>query len=228
MTSPAPRTRRRILMASCLVVGTVVSLSLMVASQWVPFLDWAAVVVALVAGFLATWAALVEFREWRVKAQAEAAAARAEERTRTQHLHETQRAVLTTVDARIQAIAGTLGETRAELDSTRDELVGVKVSLGEARQQVSRLRGDNASLRVELTDLRVENSDLRVENSDLRQQLADAVEADAEADVLTLPRRRVTASTTEWDALDAPTVVELDLQRLAQPLVAEVQARHAN
>lgn len=221
MTSPAPRTRRRILMASCLVVGTVVSLSLMVASQWVPFLDWAAVVVALVAGFLATWAALVEFREWRVKAQAEAAAARAEERTRTQHLHETQRAVLTTVDARIQAIAGTLGETRAELDSTRDELVGVKVSLGEARQQVSRLRGDNASLRVELTDL-------RVENSDLRQQLADAVEADAEADVLTLPRRRVTASTTEWDALDAPTVVELDLQRLAQPLVAEVQARHAN
>lgn len=216
-TSPAPRTRRRILLVSCLTVGTIASLALMIASQWVPFLDWAAVIVALVAGFLATWAALVEFREWRESAAADAAAARAAERLRTQQLHETQRGVLTAVDARIQAIAGSLGETRAELDSTREELVGVKVSLGQAQQQVSRLRGDNEALRVE--------------NTGLRTQLAAAggeVEAAGEADVLTLPRRRATGSTTEWDALEAPTVVDLDLQRLAEPFVAEVQARHAN
>lgn len=216
MTSPAPRSRRRILLVSCLTVGTVLSLALMVASSWAPLLAWAAVIVALVAGFLATWAALVEFREWRLKANAEAAEARAAERERTRQLHETQRGVLTTVDARIQAIAGALGETRSELDSTKEELVGVKVSLGEAQQQVSRLRGDNEALRVE--------------NTGLRTQL-EAATAPAEvgdADVLALPRRRATADVTEWDALEAPTVVDLDLQRLAQPFVAEVQARHAN
>lgn len=217
-TSPAPRTRRRILLVSCLTVGTVASLALMVASRWVPLLDWAAVIVALVAGFLATWAALVEFREWREKAAAEAAEARAAERLRTKQLHETQRGVLTTVDARIQAIAGTLGETRAELDTTREELVGVKVSLGQAQQQVSRLRGDNEALRVENTDLRTQ------------LEAATAVDAEAEegADVLALPRRRATGTTSEWDTLEAPTVVDLDLQRLAQPFVAELQARHAN
>lgn len=216
MTSTAfhstPRTRRRILLVSSLVIGTVASLALMVASSWVPFLDWAAVVVALVAGFLATWAALVEFREWRVKAAAEAAEARAAERTRTHQLHETQRRVLTTVDARIQAIAGTLGEARAELDATKEELVGTKVALGETQQLVSRLRGDNEALRVE--------------NTDLHRRLEAATQT--EADVLALPRRRATATSTEWDALEAPTVVDLDLQRLAQPFVAEVQARHAN
>ena len=215
-TSHAPRTRRRILLVSCLTIGTVASLALMVASRWVPLLDWAAVGVALASGFLATWAALVEFREWREKAAAEAAEARAAERLRTQQLHETQRGVLTTVDARIQAIAGTLGETRTELDATREELVGVKVSLGQAQQQVSRLRGDNEALRVE--------------NIDLRTQLeaATAVDAEAGADVFALPRRRATGTTTEWDTLEAPTVIDLDLQRLAQPFVAEVQARHAN
>ncbi len=214
MTPHAPRTRRRILLVSCLVVGTVVSLALMAASSVVPFLAWVAVVVALVAGFLATWAALVEFKEWRVAAQAEAAAARLAERERTQQLHATQRRVLTTVDARIQAIAGTLGEARTELDATREELVGAKVSLGESQRLVSRLRGDNEALRVE--------------NTGLRRQLADAVAADAGADVLALPRRRATAAATEWDIVEAPTVVDLDLQRLAQPFVAEVQARHAN
>lgn len=186
----------------------------MVANQWVPFLDWAAVVVALVAGFLATWAALVEFREWRLQALAEAAEARAAERLRTQQLHAAQRGVLTTVDARIQAVTGALEETRTELDSTKEELVGTKVALGEARQQVSRLRGDNQALRVE--------------NTGLRQELAAANARDADAEVVELPRRRVTDGATEWDAIEAPTVVDLDLQRLAQPFVAEVRARHAN
>ncbi len=216
MTSPAPRSRRRILLVSCLTVGTVLSLALMVASSRAPLLAWAAVIVALVAGFLATWAALVEFREWRLKANAEAAEARAAERERTRQLHETQRGVLTTVDARIQAIAGALGETRSELDSTKEELVGVKVSLGEAQQQVSRLRGDNEALRVENTGLRTQ------------LEAATAPAEAGDADVLALPRRRATADVTEWDALEAPTVVDLDLQRLAQPFVAEVQARHAN
>lgn len=199
---------------SCLVGGTILSLGLMAVSRWVPPLAWAAVLVALVAGFLATWAALVEFREWRIAAQGEAASARAAERERTQQLHETQRRVLTTVDARIHAIAGTLGETRAELDATKEELVGARVALGEAQQTVSRLRGDNEALRAE--------------NGDLRHQLASTIGADAEADVLALPRRRATDGTPEWDVLEAPTVVDLDLQRLAQPFVAEMQARHAN
>ena len=224
MTSPISRTRRRIFLISCLVVGTIGSLALMVASQWVPFLDWAAVVVALAAGFLATWAALVEFREWRVKAQAEATAARAEERARTRQLHETQRGVLTTVDARLNALAGTLGETRAELDATKGELVEVKVTLGQAQQQVSRLRGDNDALRVENTGLRGENDTLRQELAD--REVVDGAEDTAE--VLALPRRRVAGESTEWEAADAPTVIDLDLQRLAQPFVEEVQAKHAN
>ncbi len=215
-TSPAPRTRRRILLASSLIGGTVLSLGLMVASQWVPFLDWVAVVVALVAGFLATWAALVEFREWRVQAVAEAAAARAAERERTRQLHANQRGVLTTVDARVQAIAGALDEARTELDSTKEVLVDTKVALGEAQQTVSRLRGDNEALRIENTGLR----------SELAAATAEVGEGDAE--VLALPRRRATDGTGAWDALEAPTVVDLDLQRLAQPFVAEVQARHAN
>ena len=218
MTSTAshstPRTRRRILLVSSLVIGTVASLALMVASSWVPFLDWAAVVLALAAGFPPRWPPLVDFRGWRVKAPAEAAEARAAERTRTHQLHETQRRVLTTVDARIQAIAGTLGEARAELDATKEELVGTKVTLGETQQLVSRLRGDNEALRVE--------------NTDLHRRLEAATQTDAQADALALPRRRATATSTEWDALEAPTVVDLDLQRLAQPFVAEVQARHAN
>lgn len=214
MTSPAPRARRRILLVSCLTGGTVASLGLMVASSWVPLLGWAAVIVALVAGFLATWAALVEFREWRVTAAAEASAARSAERDRTHKLHETQRRVLTTVDARIQAIADTLGEARVALDDTKEELVGTKVALGEAQQQVSRLRGDNEALRVE--------------NTGLRHQLVAATQADADASVLELPRRRTVGSDAEWDGGDVPTVVNLDLQRLAEPLVAELQARHAN
>lgn len=216
LTSSAPRSRRRILLVSSLVVGTVASVALMTAGQWVPFLDWAALAVALVAGFLATWAALVEFREWRFAALADAASARAAERERTQQLHETQRRVLTTVDARIHAIAGALGETRTELDATKQELVTTKVTLGESQQLVSRLRGDNESLRAE--------------NGDLRQQLVKATEPAVDADVLALPRRRATETVaqSEWSLVDAPTVIDLDLQRLAQPFVADVQARHAN
>ena len=221
LTSSAPRTRRRVVLVSSLVGGTIASLGLMVAHQWVPFLDWVAVLVALVAGFLATWAALVEFREWRTQALAEAAEARAAERVRTQQLHATQRGVLTTVDARIQAVAGALEEARTELDSTKDVLVGTKVALGEAQQQVSRLRGDNEALRGE-------NTHLRTENAGLRTELAASTVEDAGAEVFALPRRWVTEEASEWEAVDAPTVVDLDLQRLAQPFVAELQARHAN
>lgn len=201
------------------MVGTVASLGLLTASAWSWWLAVPAVLVALAAGFLATWAALAEFAEWRANARAEAAAERAEQRERTQALHASQRHVLATVDARMAALQATVGD--------------MNVELGQSQQQLSRLRGDNEALRIETADLRTENAELRLENTGLRDQVRDLTAArDTEqedvADVFALPRRRASGNAGEWDVLDAPTVVDLDLQRLASPFVAEVQRRHAN
>lgn len=77
-----------------------------------------------------------------------------------------------------------------------------------------------ATVESENHELRLENAELRVENADLREKLEGQ-----QAEVYSLPRRRV----TEDRAGDEPsTVIELDLQRLASPLVAEMQRRHAN
>jgi len=209
---PAPSTsthrRRRI---AVLTLGALVSLALWYASTWVPLLALAAVVVALLAGVLAVWVALVELAAYRATAAREAADERAAHRTKIQSLHEAQRGVLATVDAHTQAL-------RASLDSTT-------VELGETRQEASRLRGDNEALRLENADLREENTDLREENTDLRARLGQ----DASADVVTLPRRRASvAAGPERDDDEPSTVINLDLQRLVSPFVADVQRRHAN
>lgn len=190
----------------------------MAAAPQLPALAWVALAVALLAGFLATWAALVEFREWRERANQAAAQARAEERGRTQDLHATQRRVLGAVHARVTALNG-------ELDDTKKSLTEVTVKFGEASMQVSRLRGDNEALRIENDGLRAVGHELWAENRDLRGQSDAGTEG---ADVLALPRRRMVAGGGEWEAAQAPTVVDLDLQRLSAPFVSELRQLRAN
>lgn len=217
--SSAPRSSHAVTVVAALGLGTALALALAIATRWVPALAWAAVAVALVAGFVAVWAARADFAAWRERAQADASAERTSQREHTRALHATQREVLAAVDARVAALNASLGAT--------------KVSLGRAQQQVSRLRGDNESLRVEIGGLRTENQTLRTENTELRTEndglrVRLASEAGEGAEVLTLPRRHAGAEPGEWDGLDEPTVVNLDLVRLTSPLVAEVRARHAN
>lgn len=201
-----------------LVTGTIVSVGLMAAAPQLPALAWVALAVALLAGFLATWAALVEFREWRERANQAAAEARAEERERTQVLHATQRRVLGAVHARVTALNG-------ELDDAKKSLTDVTVKFGEASMQVSRLRGDNEALRIENDGLRAVGHELWAENRELRGQSDAGTEG---ADVLALPRRRMVAGGGEWEAGQAPTVVNLDLQRLSAPFVSELRQLRAN
>lgn len=198
------------------MVGTIASLVLTFVAQQQPLVAWLAVGVALVAGFLATWAAVVEFAEWRAQAQADAAAERAEQRDRVRALHASQRDVLASVEARSRALRTTLGETRSELQHVTGSLDKVTRSLGQSQLEVSRLRGD-------IEGLRIENAGLRAELEALA-----AVQREGAADVLALPRRGTTGQAgTEWDALEAPTVVDLDLQRLVSPLVADLRSRQA-
>ncbi|MFP5416972.1 MAG: hypothetical protein ACLGHZ_08860 [Actinomycetes bacterium] len=203
--------------------GTVLSLALVVAGQSVPILVWVAVLVALAAGYVAVAAARREFAAWRERVQAEATAERAEQRERTRQLHARQREVLAVVDARMQSLHSSLGKTRASLGEATSSLTTTRAALGQATAQVARLEGDNEALRSV-------NRALRVENADLRSQLVARVEASGEADVVELPRRRGTGEGVEWGETegDAKTVVELDLQRLASPFVAELRRRHAN
>ncbi|MFT3876770.1 MAG: hypothetical protein QM708_10180 [Propioniciclava sp.] len=222
-THSAPRSRRRILLVTSLAVGTAASVALMVAAQWMTLLAWPALIVALLAGFLATWAALVEFREWRERAQADAARARAEERDRTQELHAAQRRVLGAVHGRVRSLSGELVVAKESLTRAESTLAEVNKAYGETRQQVSRLRGDNEALRIENDALRTVGEELWAEN----RQLRASGEA-PEAEVVTLPRRRALARDGEWDLDSAPTVVDLDLARLAAPFISELRERHAN
>lgn len=201
------RSRRRHLLGASLTVGAVVSVALLVASFWVAQLPLsiAAVVVALLGGFLAVWALTVEFREWRERAQDEGETARAEERDRIRIFHVRQREVLSTVDVHTKA--------------TQESLSQVTASLGQAEAQISTLRGDNEAMSIE-------NKALRVENTELRAQIA--IPADEDGTILPLPLRTAAEGGMQWSDLEAPTVVNLDLIRLASPLLDEVKRAHAN
>lgn len=96
----------------------------------------------------------------------------------------------------LQVLQGRNGELRSKLNTTRAEAARLS-------QEAAQLRGDKAALLVELSERR----------------------ADAEAEVLALPRR----VSGRGDAVDlwgedgAPTVVEL--QALANPPVAQADRR---
>lgn len=198
------------LLGASLWVGTIVSLALLVASFFLWPLAIVAVCVALVTAFLTWWSGNVEReaqrQELREQAQVEGDSARAQERERTVTLHARQREVLTVVDHRTKA--------------AQESLSQVTTSLGLAEAQLSTLRGDNEALRVE-------NGALRAENADLRAQVEASVDTDA-ADVVAMPRRPLAEHGTQWSDLEAPTVVNLDLLRLAAPLLDEVKQAHAN
>lgn len=216
-TTPAssigPSRQRRLRRAS-LIVGTIVSVGLVIAATWVPLLSYAAVAVALICGFLAVWAALTEYAEHRTRMREEAAAERAAHRETIQSLHASQREVLEAVDVRNQSLHAELRQTGGELRETRLEL-------GQVRLEVVQLRGDNEALRLD-------NQALRTENAELKSRIPAEGEAADEADVVSLPRRRATEESGDWQPTDAPTVVNLDLQRLASPFVADVVRHHAN
>lgn len=215
--------RFRVLATSALVAGSLVAAALAAGGWWVPWLGAVGVVVAVAAGVLAVWAAYREFREFRARAGREATAALTAHgvqlhEERTQHLE-----VLHVLQERSDALRG--------------ELRGVTRENGELHRTVSTLRGDNAALTADLDSLRVAHQGLQLENHELRTQvLADQAtiaelrgEESPDADVLAIPRRRATGTEgTEWAAGEAPTVVELDLQRLASPFVEDMVRRHAN
>ena len=194
-------------------MGTIVSLALLVASFFLWPLAIAAVCVALLTAFLVMWSGKSEREAMREEliseARAEGDTARAQERERTVTLHARQREVLTVVDHRTKA--------------AQESLSQVTTSLGLAEAQISTLRGDNEALKIE-------NEVLKEENAELRTQLASTTaESDEDAaEVLALPRRTFTGDAPEWSDLEAPTVVNLDLLRLAAPLLAEVKRAHAN
>lgn len=183
-----------------LIAGAVVSAGLLVAALWVPLTAVAAVVVALAAGVTATWIVRREVRAERSAADARLKAERADHRSHLSTLHAQQREVLGVVDAQQRAL--------------KRELAGTRTELGRTQQENSRLRGDNEALRLE--------------NTELRGRIDELEATPAEAEILTLPRRRASRRDDAWAALEEPSVVDLDIARLATPFVEELRRAYAN
>ena len=194
----------RLALVSTVAVGIGVAVALQVASVWTPQLSYAAVVVAVLTAVAAAWQGLRALARQKTDATAAAQIERAQHRESLTASHASQREVLTVVDARTESL--------------RRDLAGVRATLGETQMEVSRLTGDNVVLRQD-------NEGLSRENGELRALVADASGDDSQ--VVTLPRRRAAAE-RNWSDLEAPTVVDLDLQRLVSPLVEELRRAHAN
>lgn len=198
-THAASEARRRAFLL-VLAAGAAVSLALLVGALWVPWAAAGAVAVALLAGVIATAIVRREVRAERADAAARLKAERAGHRAHLSALHAEQREVLGVVDARIRAVARELTESRTEL--------------AEMCRVNARLRGDNAALRQE--------------NTRLRGRIEELEATPDGADVVSLPRRRVGERREARVALDSPTVVDLDIARLATPFVEELRRAHAN
>lgn len=167
--------------------GLVASLGLLIGALWVPWLGWAAVVIALAGGGAATWAVAKAKRAQRTRLLDEAKAERARHRDQLHESNAAQRDVLAIVKSRSQAVSDELQRTRADL--------------GLRLMEVSQLQGD-------IEALKVENSELRDHLTHLRANTTEG------AEVLSLPRRRSAEhDEAEWSAGEAPTIVDLDLMR---------------
>lgn len=180
-------------------MGALVSVGLAVGAQWVPWLAVVAALVAVVAGVVATSSAWREHLAVREAQLAEASQTRAAHTATLTAMHRDHREVLHVLGSRAQDLRVELTQARAEA--------------GELQQELSSVRGDREALRHE--------------NDDLRAQLAAGESEAVEAEVVTLPRRRASATSPDWVVSEAPTVVDLDLQRLAFPFVEDVVRRHA-
>jgi chromosome segregation ATPase len=120
---------------------------------------------------------------------------------------------------RLHQERATQGEVLAAVErrdaSLREELTKVRADAGELRQDLSQLRGDFEALNVTHNELKTSHD-----------ELVERLKAEDPADVVSLPRRRTTdGGEIAFD--EAPTVAELNLQRLVAPFVEEAM-RQAN
>lgn len=184
-----------------LVVGSVLGVAGVVANSYVPGLAYAGVGIAIVAGVVAAVLA------WRAHGQVVYEAGEREVemlRGFTARLHDER----VTNNEVLGLIEGRNAELGAELTATRLELGGI-------RQDLSELRGDYETLAHEHFELKISHD-----------ALLDQVKAESGSDIVSLPRRRtVDGEEVTWE--EAPTVAELNLQRLVAPFVAE-EVRQAN
>ncbi|MFV0407718.1 MAG: hypothetical protein ACK5LN_13020 [Propioniciclava sp.] len=187
-TSPAAAdSPYRTWMRLSLGIGVAASLALVVAATWIPWLAWIAVAVAVAGGILATWSVVLAKRALQERLADEAQEERQEHRENLRAAHAGQREVLVAIDVQTRALRQDLAQVRSELGLSQMETSRLKGDL-------QALRGKNATLQEQLMLLRLTSNE--------------------GAEVLSLPRRgAVAGGKPEWSVGDAPTIVNLDLQR---------------
>lgn len=179
-----------------LFAGAVVGIAGVAADSILPGLAYAGVGIAILAGVIAAVLA------WRAHKEALVDSGKREVEMMqgfSARLHEertTHGEVLNVVERRDAAL--------------RTELSQVRSDSGELKQELSQLRGDFEALALTHDDLQASHD-----------ELVERLKVDHPADVVSLPRRRTTES-GEMAFDEAPTVAELNLQRLVAPFVEEV------
>ncbi len=197
----APRTRGRVLSGVSLFAGAVVGISGVAADSLLPGLAYAGVGIAILAGVIAAVLAWKEHRQALVDSGKREVEMLQGFSARLHEERATQGDVLNAVERRDTAL--------------RAELAQVRSDSGQVKQELSQLRGNFEALTLTHSELKTSHDELveRLKNQD-------------PADVVSLPRRRTTES-GEKTFDEAPTVAELNLQRLVAPFVEEAM-RQAN
>jgi hypothetical protein len=192
-----------------LVAGAVLSVAAAFGTIWIVR---AGVGIAVMAGIVAcvlAWRQTRRQREAALAEQRETMRRHAQAASEQRQQHEE---VLTTLMGRNDALRGHLRDLRIK---HADLLI-----------ELNALRGDKNALTDEVSRAADEIARLRVELAAVEAELAADGEADADAEVLSLPRRvgrRPETAHAEQDLF--PTVI--DLQALALPFVEEVKRDHA-